>query len=376
MNADIRKIDGLKLYFPYLDSKQGRVCSLRSQISWITLYSLFVDKIIFPPRSLFSGQFALQNLADLHSIPLLRSLVESGTLITTTTDNNVRDLPDLFERYSGLAAIPPYKFGSDFQFFSRDELFQRSVVSNYMFEKIRKAEYLESHEKISMAKLLATQPDHIQLIAAIQGMFFEHGSVASHELQQEAVVGYFLGGAKGNSAIMPPQHEENDYSFFDFFYSKSALLPFGNQLIKKLAKPLHQLSAQELRKIKTNLAVFRYKYNELSIKHRELFHEVLNTVSKSHPTFRLRAPIAALQATVAITIGLALSPIFGAAAFGLAIATKWLWESISKGYKLNDKAVDQVRIYLTRTKLLKPYHKDLLELLDLFESSLSSAIMR
>jgi hypothetical protein len=131
-----------------------------------------------------------------------------------------------------------------------------------------------------------------------------------------------------------------------------------------------------LRDIKTNLAIFRYRYNELSIKHRELFHEILNTVSKSHPTLRLRTQIVVLQATVATTIGLALAPIFGAAAFGLAIAAKWLWESISKGYKLNDKAVDQVRIYLTRTKLLKPYHKDLLELLDLFESSLSSAIMR
>ncbi len=143
-----------------------------------------------------------------------------------------------------------------------------------------------------------------------------------------------------------------------------------------LGKPLHQLSVQEMRKIKANLAVFRYKYNELSIKHRELFSEILNTVSKSHPTLRLRAPIVTLQATVATTIGIALAPIFGAAAFGLAIAAKWLWENISKGYKLNDKAADQVRIFLTRTKLLKPYHKDLLELLDLFESSLSSTIER
>lgn len=377
MNPDIRKLGGLNLYFPYLDSKQGEVFSIRSQLEWIVLSSLFVDRIIFPPRSIFSGRFALQNLADLHGIPLLRGLVECGILITTVTSSNIRDLPDLFERYSGLVSSPSQRCGADFLLFSRDESFQRRVVTDYMFEKIQAASYLKLHEKVAIAKLLATQPNHSQLIGSIHDLFPLPASDALHHLTQEAMVGYFLGGAKGNAAIMPPpQANEAEHSSFDFFYSKNALSAFGNQLTKKLSKPIHQLSIHEVQKLKANLNVFRQKYNDLSIKHRELFSQVLASVSKSHPALRLRAPIITLQATVATAIGVALAPVFGAAAFGLTVAAKWLWESISKGYKINDRVSDQVRLFLTRNHLLTPYHKDLLDLLDIFETSVNSAMKR
>ena len=143
---DIRRLGGITLYYPYLDQKNGFLVPLHTELSWLYLYSLFVDRILIPPRSLFLGQYGNQNLADLMSIPSLRYLIESGALITTTTDKNIRDLSDLFENYSG-QTIQSLFCLKDFSIYTRDVSFQKKIASEYIIESISKKEHLSQQDK-------------------------------------------------------------------------------------------------------------------------------------------------------------------------------------------------------------------------------------
>ena len=53
MQRDIRLQQGINIYYPYLDAKDGHIRSLNEELDWLIAYSLFADKLLFPPRSIF-----------------------------------------------------------------------------------------------------------------------------------------------------------------------------------------------------------------------------------------------------------------------------------------------------------------------------------
>jgi hypothetical protein len=375
MLADIRRVGGINLYFPYLDPKNGKVVPLRNELAWLIAYALFADKILFPPRSIFSGEYAVQNLADLTKYPSLRSLIDAGVLITTATDPNIRDLNDLFERYSGLIPRSPFS-QMEFSIYARDEDFQRHIASEYIVECISKLENFSPLDKQAVIAVVKKEMNHSRLVLEVSSALEGTESGAKSEVSRILSAGYFFAGAKGNAAITPPVIGEQPHDHFEFFYSKSIIGYFASEFQKRLKRPLSSITPDELQRARSNLSIFREQYLLISTKHRKYFREVASLLAKSHPGFRLRAPILGLQASAATSIGLALSPVFGMAAFGIAATGKFAWEALSKGLKVNDRISEVMRNALVKVGVLEPYTKDLLEALESFDKAAKLAIDR
>lgn len=371
MQADIRRLGGINIYFPFLDQKNGKIASLRQELDWIIVYTLFADRILFPPRSLFSGKFALQNLDDLTNFPILKYLTENGTLITTTTNQNIRDVADLFECYSHLHAHGNFPL-NEFSIYSRDDEFQKRVESDYVVDQIKKMDDIENTYREKIYLIASEMPNHINFVSKVVKSLPPGNIELKEKILRVLSAGYFFAGAKGNSAITPPIHNQQPHEYFEFFYSKPLLHYFAIEFQRTIGRPIHTINYKELQKARTNLAIFREQYLAISIKHRVFFENIFIMLSKSHPTMRIRAPILALQATAATSIGLALTPILGPAAFGAAIVGKFAWETVSKGYKINDRFAESMRKILVKAKILSPYTKDILELLESYQKGLGA----
>lgn len=203
MQADIRRLGGINLYFPYLDTKNGNIASLRSELGWVVAYSWFADKLIFPPRSIFSGKYALQNLSDLINIPLLRCLTDAGVLITTATNPNFRDLNDLFEYYSGLTSRSQQGL-SEFSIYTRDEAFQKRLVAEYTIERIEKFTEMAPLDKKIITSIASEMPNQSCLVSRVSSVLEGAPLEIKRNVSKILTTAYFFAGAKGNAAIMPP----------------------------------------------------------------------------------------------------------------------------------------------------------------------------
>ena len=378
MQRDIRLQQGINIYYPYLDAKDGHIRSLNEELDWLIAYSLFADKLLFPPRSIFSGRYALQNLADLSSKPSLRSLVDTGALITTTTDPAIRDLRDLFDWYSGLPSTGSLRI-NHFPIYSRDEQFQRRVASEHVVERIARLDDTYSLDRHAVISIANEMPNHSVLVAkvssAVEGVSLE----ATNEVSKILTDAYFLAGAKGNAAIVPPVIGAQSHEHFEYFYSKKMIGYFANLLQKALKRPLRLITPEELTQARTNLAIFREQYRVISVHHRACVQAVGTSLSKSHLGIRLRAPILFLHSTTATAIGLLMAQIFGLPPFvgGSAYYLgKFGWETVSKGYKINDRISDAMRKGLVKIRLQPPYTKDLLEVLESFDKGVKQAFGR
>jgi len=376
MQADIRRLGGINLYFPFIDPKNGNVSSLREELPWLIAYTLFADKILLPPRSIFSGKYAIQNLADLVGNPSLRSLVDSGVLITTATDPNIRDLTDLFERYSGLTSKSALPL-TDFSIYTRDENFQKQVASEYSVDNFSKLENLSPLGKQTIIETVNKKLSYSHLVSEISSVMEEAKSEAKNDVSRILKTAYFFAGAKGNNAITPPISGEQPHEHFEYFYSKLIINCFALEFQNRLKRPLGSIKPDELQRVRSNLAIFREQYLLISRNHREHFQNIVSLLSKSHPSLRLRAPILFLQSSVATSIGLALSPVFGmATGFGLVATGKFAWETFSKGYKINDRLSETMRNALVKMGIGEPYTKDLLEVIESFDKAVKLALDR
>lgn len=375
MLSDIRRLGGINLYFPFLDPKDGKIVSLRNELSWLVAYALFADRILIPPRSMFSGRYAVQNLVDLVKQPSLRSLADVGALITTATDPSVRDLSDLFERYSGLIPKSPFRL-AEFAIYARDEDFQKHIASEYIVEHLSRLENFSPLDKRAIITIAKKKLNHSRLVSELSSVLHEDELNAKSEVSKILTSGYFFAGAKGNAAITPPVIGEQPHEHFEFFYSKPIIGHFASEFQKRLKRPLSLITPHELQRARLNLSIFREQYLLTSTKHRQYFQEVASILRKSNPDFRLRAPILGLQASAATAIGLVLAPIFGMAAFGIAATGKFAWEAFSKGFRINDRISEAMRNTLIKAGVLKPYTKDLLEVLESFEKGVKLVITR
>ncbi len=333
-------------------------------------YSLMADRVLLPPSAAFDGQYATQNLRDLTALPLVNALAAQGAIVSSSSKPNVRDFRDLFEAYSGRPMVAAGIANQAPIFYSRDEMFQRLVYSEYLERQFPNRFALNSDTLDSLTQILSVRPRHADfkvMAAAIPGILPK-----LPELLAEATIAYFWAGALGGNAITPPVRGEMPHQHFEFFYSKPALLPFARELETRLHSPLLELDLHQLLRLRSNLRVFSEQYHQLSVKHRSVFENLLASRQLTVPTYRLRAPIVALQAAVATAISTALSPIFGVMAAGIAIGSKFVWESFSKSTKLADKMVDSARQQVVRVGLLKPHEKDLLESIESFRKAIDA----
>lgn len=369
--VDIRKIGGKSLYYPYLDSKDGLQRPLIAERRWLMLYSLFVDRIIITPSSVFAGEFAVKNLADLCSVPWLAYLADTGQLVSTTSKDGVWDLRDLFESYSGLSKVSSLVLNRDLPIFSRDESYQREVYASHLTDTVARIATSGLRIDAEVADAVKAKPRHADFVAAIPRI--SDVSEIQAALSEAAVVSYFFAGAKGNAAITPPVSGQQSHENFDFLYQKQALLGFGLELERSLGKGIGQLTFNQHRALRLNLALFREQYFQLAQKHKDIFTHVNQLNQLASSSVRLKAPTVLFQATVATAIGVVLTPVFGLAAFGAAIAGKFAWEAFSKSIKLNDKFAENLRKGAVRVGLQRGHEKDLIDAIESFRKGIAAS---
>jgi hypothetical protein len=369
--VDIRKIGGRSLYYPYLDSKNGTQRPLIAERRWLLLYSLFVDRIIITPSSVFAGEFAVQNLADLCSVPWLAYLADTGQLVSTTSKVDVTDLRDLFESYSGLSKANSLVLNRELPIFGRDESYQREVYADHLADTVVRMATSRFRIDAEVADAVKAKPRHAEFLAAIPRI----SDVAEVQtaLSEAAVVSYFFAGAKGNAAITPPVNGQQSHENFDFLYQKEALLGFGLELERSFGKGIGQLTFNQHRVIRRNLSLFREQYFQLAQKHKNVFTNVSQLNQLATPSVRLKAPTVIFQAAVATAIGATLTPIFGFAALGAAIAGKFAWEAFSKSIKLNDKFAENLRKGAVRVGLQRGHEKDLIDAIESFRKGIAAS---
>jgi hypothetical protein len=367
--SDVRQIGGINLYFPFLDLKDGRIVSLCSELSWLIVYSLFADRILIPPRSLFSGKFALQNLAGIYREKILTEMADSGILISTATNKIIGDSFDLFEHYSGLIAERQLGF-QKMPVYYRDEFYQRKLASMHLANSINSNLEMPTYLRRNISHIASNNLNQDELSTQINNQISGVKKEFQVEIHNSLKQAYFFAGAKGNSAIIPPISGQWIHDNHEFFYSKQIIGKFGLKIQKNMGKPINLITSKEFYGLRNNLRIFREQYLQLSIKQREFFCDINELLQKKHPELRLGLPILGIQASVATSIGLALSPIFDMAAFGLAAAGQFAWESLSKGFRVNDQISESARRVLVNSGVMKTYTRDVLEILENFNKSI------
>lgn len=369
MLSDVRQAGGRTIYFPYLDNKRGGTRSIRDEAAWIVFYSLLADRVLLPPSAAFEGRNALQNASDLATIALLNALVLQGAIVSSSSKPRIRDFRDLFEAYSGQVAVGSPAAAYPLVY-ARDELSQRKVYAEYLERHLPQRVELTTDDSRDLQKILSIRPRH----ADFEAMALALPSIKNKpsELRSEAAIAYFLAGAAGGNAVTPPVAGEMPHQHFEFFYSKPALLPFALELEDRFKARLLDFCPTRVQALRRNLRVFSEQYHQLASTHRNVFESLLANKQLGLPTYRLRTPVVALQATVATAISTALSPVFGVMAAGVAIGSKFVWESFAKSTKLADRMVDVARKQVVRVGLLKPHEKDLLEAIESFRKAIRS----
>jgi hypothetical protein len=200
MLSDVRLVGGRTLYFPFLDDKHGGSRSIRDEAAWIVFYSLLADRVLLPPSAAFEGRYALQNLTDLKTIKLLDFLVLQGAIVSSSSKPGLRDFRDLFEAYSGSAPLRNPLTTSPVVY-SRDELLQRKVYSNYLSQQLPLRIQLSADERARLSTILAISPRHADfeaMAAAIPSI-----ELNTSTFQSEAAVAYFLAGAATSTSSAP-----------------------------------------------------------------------------------------------------------------------------------------------------------------------------
>lgn len=367
MQLDIRLAGGKTLYYPYLDNKVGSQTSFRDEIAWIALYSLFVDRILIPPSSAFQGRYALQNLALLKANVTLRSLSERGVLVTSSAKESIRDFGDLFEAYSGLVGATGSR-RPELAVFGRDEIYQRQIYATQLPTHLLRQNAINEKLIQKVLDSLGAKPQHAQFLTAIQDI--SDSEIERQVIRSAATIAYFHAGALGNAALTPPVTGDMPHEYFDYFYSKDSVVYFRKELERVLQKPILALTPAELLRLRDSLGIFREQYYLLAEKHRSLFLMMIHASQQFAPVIRLKAPIIGLQAVVATAVSVALAPIFGLAATGIAIAAKFGWEAFAKSTRLNDKTADYLRARVVLLGLIKPHERELLDSIETFRKAL------
>jgi hypothetical protein len=367
MLTDIRQLGGRNIYFPFLDDKLGVKESVRSNADWLVFYTFFADRVLLPPSAAFDGVNALSNLKMLRLIKPISVLAAEGAIVSTSSKQQVRDFRDLFEAYSGITANRNL-FPSDILVFGRDEYFQRKIYSDHLAKRLPKKLSFSLSESRELLRILAEMPRHEDFETLARASVPRINSELS-KFFIETRIAYFLGGAAGGNAITPPVWESDPHEHFDFFYSKNVLLPLKLDLERQVGNSLPLLEAKTLLRLRSNLRVFSEQYYRLSIKHKEAFNIVATNIASES---RLRIPLIMLQAAIATAISVALSPIFGLLATGVAIGAKFVWESFSKSAKISERMTDQARSIVVRMGLMRPHEKELLEAIESFQKGVAS----
>jgi hypothetical protein len=358
---DILKLDNIKVYFPFFCGKDGKPYSLLTQGEWVAAYLLVCDLLVFPPREFLFKANIDDNLHALTKSRLLTHLLASGQFVTASTQSTIRDVKDLIEYYRPEITTAA---SLDFQIYTRDENFQRVVYTDHVKEHISFAKYYSDEDKASLIEFFSTRPNHIQIMSKISELGSCLTSPALERLKFEAYDGYFLAGAVGNGAIMPPSRHGERSLLYNQFYSKEAVSCFKKQIEEAWKRPITAINPSDFDKTRTALVPFRYKYKKFSEKYQQHYLEILNLFNKSGVS--VDNPLILSYSTAATALASVLAMVITRDVLqsmtGVFLA-RFTWNYANKALKITDNLSASIVTRLESMGILAPYRKDVVSIL-------------
>lgn len=366
---DIKSATGISIYFPFLDGKEGHQRRVASEVYWLILYSLLADKVILSPSSVFRGRFVKDNVEFLGKHDLLRFMIDSGVLVATSTNDQVSVASDLVEYYSGTREKLARDLDSELDIYFRDEWFQRKLYADRLTSRVLPGLNARDKTLLEIQDLLSTTPKHNVFIQDIEKVGLSGSDF--HALLRSSRIAYFVSGRDGNGAIMPPSNRLHEPSDFDFMYSKRVLLHIARMIESKVLCKLDELTLGEYERLRNALAEFRYDFFKLSESGRDVYDYLHSSRSMQRSILGSRLIINSIAASVAMAVGLTLSPLYSLYGISAAVGLRFAWGFLNSSASINNQIADGVFRLAVNTRLVGKYHREFSGLVEKLNKSLS-----
>jgi len=278
MLKDVRRIDGIKLYYPFLRSKtsnQKRPLD-RGDLRRMKVYLLFVDKIVIPPHDIFNYQFAIQN-SKFFLLPELQEFPIEETFVFTSTKDWISEVKELIDLYievdqaqGGQALKGLFQSINNLPTFYRDESFQREQYAIFIKENKEK---LPSEIRKDVIGIVEQKPRHEELIRELP-----IGEIAPNV--REKVFGllmtaYHFAGKEGNNAVVPPTGYLDLPPAYNPMYAYDVVSILNKVIIEKLGLgSIDLLTLKKVKELSQFLSLFKKKYFSISQAYDEAFIKV------------------------------------------------------------------------------------------------------
>lgn len=270
----ISDITNIKLYYPFLRDRQT---SMKEQHRDILSYLLLTDKLILPPDHLFNENVARKNAHFIESNDLIKQCFKHGLIISTATNNSVRDYKDLIEERANISDIKIRDFSMPLYF--RDGNKQKQSYTDFFLEEFAliKNDFYEKDKVKQLTGFLKSNQGHNNLLQQIHQLKFNGDDQPLAEYTKHiAKIAYLKGGADGNYAIMPSIDSPIDYTFFNDYYSLKFVQQFALRVSKQIKFDIADLKFDKFLKITETLKAFKDEYFEKS----SLFKDIDDNVYK------------------------------------------------------------------------------------------------
>ena len=169
---------------------------------------------------------------------------------------------------------------------------QRYVHTEYLKKHINSAQYYCDSDKSELINFLDERPNHPSVMKKFNSLGNDIERPCIERLNVESMNAYFLAGAEGNDAIMPPSTTTERSLIYNPFYSKNSLQHFRKRLEEIISNNILCCHPDRFEMIYSNLSLFRQKYYQISLEYQKSYNEVLNIFSYSR--FQLEAPLVAI----------------------------------------------------------------------------------
>ena len=254
----ITDISGLKVYYPFLIDRKS---TIRRQYSDIIAYLLLADKVIIPPDHLFSENVVRSNAEFIKSNNLIFELFINGHIITTSTNSKICGVDEIIYQRSKFDNIKIPDFS--IPLFYRDEKFQRQKYTEFYLKEFSmiKDLFYEKDKMKEFLQFVKSEPRHNEVISKINKLkFLKTDKAPLDYLKYLAKIAYLKAGADGNGAIMPTFDNDNNYSFYNDYYSLKFARQFLFRMSKKLKVDLTKIKYKEFDKITKSLTPFKEEF--------------------------------------------------------------------------------------------------------------------
>ncbi len=280
---DIRKVDCIKLYYPFLRNKISNKKRPLNQgdLKRFKTYLLFADKIVIPPHDIINREFALQNSkfflnSELQSIPI------DEIILFTATEDNISTVGELIEYYSDLDKVIDTDLKKLFfpiirlATFYRDEIFQREQYAFFLKNNIEK---IPKEINKEILELIKKKPRHEEVIQQLP--MNELSTNTKSQTYGILMTAYHFAGKEGNNAIVPPTGYLDLPPAYNPMYAFEVVNAITKIIIGKLGLgSIDLLSIKDIKRLNQYITLFRDKYFKISRAYDQAFTDIDSAISE------------------------------------------------------------------------------------------------